>query len=209
MMSASFNDTDELVRRAASGDRRALDQLLDRYRERLRQMVALYMDRRLASRIDASDVVQEALVEAARQLSEYVDKRPKPFYVWLRQLAWERLIDLSRRHIRARCRSVQDEVAWPRPLPEESAMGLAERLAASGTSPSGHMQRKELRRQVRDALSRLAPADHKVLVLWYMEQLSAQELGAVLEITEQAVRRRHRRALEHLGRLLGTVDPEE
>src|SRR3954447_3666960 len=91
-------DTDALLDRAARGDAEARQQLLDRHRRRLRRMVALRFDRRLAARADPSDVVQEALADAGRKLDGYLRDRPLPFYPWLRQLAWERLVKLRRRH---------------------------------------------------------------------------------------------------------------
>ena len=77
-------DTEELLERASRGDQQAIGQLLTRYRPRLRQMVTVRMDPRLKSRIDPSDVVQEALMDASRMLPEYLRDRPLPYYPWLR-----------------------------------------------------------------------------------------------------------------------------
>jgi RNA polymerase sigma-70 factor, ECF subfamily len=85
-------ETDALLERAGQGDPVARDQLLVRYRDRLRQMVAFRLARRLAAHMDPSDVVQETLTQAAGKLAEYLRRRPLPFYAWLRQLAWERII---------------------------------------------------------------------------------------------------------------------
>lgn len=209
MMSVDDADTDGLLRRAEGGDRTALDRLLSRHRRRLRQMVAVRMDRRLAARVDASDVVQEALAEATARLAEYLRRRPAPFYLWLRQLAFERLVDLTRRHIDAQRRSVDKEAARTIPLPDHSAVELADRLMASGTSPSGRMEKEEVRSRVRAALARLPPADREVLVLRHLEQLSTREVAAVLDLSEPAVRYRQRRALERLGNLLGGTSAKE
>ncbi len=67
---ADSGDTEVLVARAAKGDSEALSVLMDRYRDRLKRMVGLRLDRRLQGRVGASDVVQEALIEAARRLGE-------------------------------------------------------------------------------------------------------------------------------------------
>src|SRR5690242_20250930 len=99
-------DTDELIRLARRGDASARDRLLARHRPRLRRMIRLRFDRRLVTRVDPSDVVQETLAEAARRLEEYLHRPPLPFYPWLRQIALDRLLDLRRRHLRARKRSV-------------------------------------------------------------------------------------------------------
>jgi RNA polymerase sigma-70 factor (ECF subfamily) len=166
-------------------------------------MVALRLDRRLAARFDPSDVVQEALADAAGKLSDYLRRRPLPFYPWLRQLAWERLVQLHRRHVLAGKRSVTREEAGVLDLPEDSAVELAQRLAAAGASPSDHLLREELRERVQQALSHLAPRDREVLVLRHLEQLSTREVAAVLDLSEAAVKARHIRALERLHRLLG------
>ena len=198
-------DTDELLRRAGDGDRMAVELLLATHRSRLRRMVAVRMDTRLVARMDPSDVVQEALMDAVRKLPEYLRKRSVPFYPWLRQIAWERLIDLHRRHIHTRTRSVTREERRDIQLPDKSAMQLAGRLVASGTSPSGRLLRQEMRERVRVALDALPPRDREVLVLIYMEQLSAHDIAAVLGISAGAVNMRHLRAIE---RLRGLLDAE-
>jgi RNA polymerase sigma-70 factor (ECF subfamily) len=195
-----FDQTDPLLERAGRGDRDARQELLARHRERLRQMVNLRLDRRLAARVDASDIVQEALIDAELGLDDYIERhpRPLPFYPWLRQFAWDRLIDARRKHLNARNRSVTREEMRLIPLPDESAAMLVHHLVSSGTSPSGRVARDELRERVHRALDRLAPHDREVLVLRHLEQLTVAETAAVLEIGEEAVKSRHRRALERL-----------
>ena len=200
-------DTDLLLERAAGGDGRARQQLLARHRDRLRKMVAYHMDRRLAARVDPSDVVQEALAEAAQRLDDYLRERPLPFYPWLRQLAWDRLVEAYRRHVAAGKRSVRREEPDVLDLPDESAVELAARLLDLGSSPSAHLLRDELRRGVREALGRLAARDREVLELRHLEQLSTRDTAAVLGISEGAVKTRHLRALQRLRRLLGEDAP--
>jgi RNA polymerase sigma-70 factor (ECF subfamily) len=196
-------DTQELLRRAAEGDRQARGALLQRYRGRLRRMVALHMDRRLAARLDPSDVVQETLAEADRRLDDYLAGRPLPFYPWLRQLAWDRLVEQHRRHVRAGRRSVLREQAEPIALPDGSVAELAGRLFAPADGPSAALRRDELVGRVRVALAALPERDREVLVLRYLEQLSAQEVGAVLGVNEGAAKKRALRALQRLRALLG------
>jgi RNA polymerase sigma-70 factor (ECF subfamily) len=202
-------DTDQLLEQAGQGDAAARQQLLVRHRQRLRQMIALRMDRRLATRVDPSDVVQETLAAAIQQLSDYLRRRPLPFYAWLRQLAWERLVELHRRHVRAQKRSVLREERWVPPLPTESALELAERLLVRGSNPSAQLRRQERRDRLQAALARLADIDREVLVLRHLEQLSTREIAAISGITEGAVYTRHLRALERLRGLLGDDLAEE
>lgn len=205
-MTRSGPDTDELLRRAGAGDDDARQQLLVRHQGRLRRMVAVRLDRRLAARVDPSDLVQEALMDAHRKLDDYLRRRPLPFYPWLRRLAWERLVQLHRRHLWADKRSVLREE--PPPLPDDSAAELAERLGGPTSSPSGAAVRRELRERLQAALARLGERDHEVLVLRYLEQLSTAEAAAVLGTSPGAVRVRHTRALERLHALLGDVSGE-
>ena len=202
-MATSPFDTEELalLRAAAAGDESAGQRLLARHRGRLRQMVAVYLDPRLAARVDPSDVVQEALIDAARGLAAYLRERPLPFYPWLRQFARQRLLQLHRHHLRAR-RNVGREVPGDLALPDRSADALAERLLASGTSPSRRLIREELRRRVQAAMDRLSERDRAILVMRHLEELSAAEVAAALGISEGAVRVRLLRALSRLRNLL-------
>jgi RNA polymerase sigma-70 factor, ECF subfamily len=209
MKAAGEPDTEELLDRAGKGDRLACQDLLARHRGRLRQMVALRIDRRMAARVDPSDVVQDALVDAAGQLSDYLVNRPIPFYPWLRQFAWERLIQLHRFHLRSQRRSVDREQLRIFDLPGDSEAILADRLAFSASEPSDHLVREELRERVQAALAALAPRDREVLVLRYLEQLATAEIASVLDIGEAAVKARHRRALERLRRRLDAEPREE
>jgi RNA polymerase sigma-70 factor (ECF subfamily) len=202
-------DTVLLIEKAARGDDRARHDLLVRHRARLRQMVAVRMDRQLAARIDPSDVVQDALVEAQRTMDDYLERRPLPFYPWLRRLAWERLIQLHRQHVKAGRRSLLRERDIEPGLPDQSAMLLADRLIFGGTSPSRHVIREETRDRVRAALDGLAPHDREVLVLRFLEQLSTAETAVVLGLGEGAVKSRLMRAVVRFRKLLDDAVGEE
>jgi RNA polymerase sigma-70 factor (ECF subfamily) len=202
MNPASQPDTEELIELAARGDAGARQQLLIHHRERLIKMVSARLDRGVAARLDPSDVVQEALAEAAQHLDEFLRTRPLPYYAWLRQFAWERLIKLHRHHIRSKKRSVTREEAWSMPLPEDSVLRLA-RLVAGGASPSQALIRNELRERLRAALDELAPHDREILVMRNLEQLPIAEIAAVLGLTDGAVKVRHLRALRRLRTIRG------
>jgi len=165
-------------------------------------MIAVRMDRRLVNRLDPSDVVQDALAEAHRLLPVYLRDRPMPFYPWLRQIAWNRLVDLHRRHILSKRRSLDREVRLDLPLDEPSAYQLAELLLTRESAPGARMLREELRYRVRKAIDRLSPEFREVLVLRQIEQLSVEEIAAVLSVPQGTVKSRHFRALAQLRELL-------
>jgi RNA polymerase sigma-70 factor (ECF subfamily) len=195
---AGANETDLLLCDAARGDAEAIRSLLERHRTRLRRMISLRLDSHLAARVDASDVVQEALLDAARKLGEYARERPLPFYAWLHRLAAERVADAHRRHWRCASRSVRREEVMATTRPDVSARILADRLVVTDPTPGHILIRQESQEQVHAALARLAPSDRDVLVLRYLEDLSFPEIAAILGIGEGAAKMRHLRALQRM-----------
>jgi RNA polymerase sigma-70 factor (ECF subfamily) len=200
-------ETEALLEQVRLGDPSSLQRLLQGCRDRLCRMVAVRMDERLSARVDPSDVVQEAMAVALDRLSDYLRERPLPFYPWLRQITFNRLVDLHRRHVLASRRSVDRE--QPLGLSDASAVQLADRVLAGSTSPVKRLLRDELRARVRATLARLEPADREILVLRHLEQLSVAECTAVLGISEAAAKKRHVRAVRRLRRLLDDELSEE
>ena len=198
-------DTDELIARAASADASARQALLVRHRDRLRKMVSVRMDARLSARIDPSDVVQDAMLIATRKLDGYLRDRPLPFYPWLRQIAWERLVHLYQKHVAAQKRSVRREVEGDMMISDHSVIELGRIVLAPASSPSRQVLRKERRLRVHEALAKLKPRDREVLVLRFLEELSVKEAAIVLGVSEGAVQMRQLRALERMHELLGKL----
>jgi RNA polymerase sigma-70 factor (ECF subfamily) len=198
--------TENLLRAAGQGDASARSLLLDRFRDRLKLMVAARLDRRLQARLDPSDVIQDALLQASCHLDQYLRTRPLPFYPWLRQFAWNRLVDLHRQHLAAGKRTARREELLP--LSDHSAWDLAGRLCSRDSSPSAHLSREEERAAVRRALDQLPRGDREVLIMRYLERLSVGEIAAVLDVSEGTVSTRTLRALQRLRILLKEV-PEE
>lgn len=199
MSAVEDSETEMWLGRARIGDGEAVRWLLERYRGRLRRMVGLRLDDRLAARLDASDVVQEALMDASQRLESYLRDRPLPFYPWLHRLAEERLALAHRRHLRTQRRRAGREGVGD----DAPTRLLADAFVASGTSPSGRLIREEDREAIWRALGELAEQDREVLVLRYLDRLAFAEIAAVLGLTEGAARLRHLRALRRIGPLLG------
>src|SRR5262245_19779255 len=88
------SETDRLLRRAAEGDADGWGLLLEQNRARLRRVVAFRLDPRLQGRIDPSDVVQEAYLEASARLAHYLRDPKMPFFLWLRFLAAQKVTTL-------------------------------------------------------------------------------------------------------------------
>jgi RNA polymerase sigma-70 factor (ECF subfamily) len=199
------SETLRLLRRAAAGDQDVWASLLMRHRDRLRCMIALRMDRRLQSRIDPSDVLQDAYMHASRILADYLKNPVIPFYLWLRSIAGQRMAILHRHHLGVLGRQAGREVSlYHGALPGASSAALAAHLLGRDTRPSEAAQRAERAIQLQDALNSLEPIDREILALRHFEQLSNAEAAQLLDIRESAASKRYTRALKHLKDLLTT-----
>lgn len=201
-----LSHVEELLKRARQGVPAAVDDLLDEYRDRLKTMVSLRLDPRVNARIDPSDVVQESMAEAASRLDQYLIDEPIPFYPWLRQIAWEKLIQLHRRHIGSQKRSAAREVSLPVRITDESVASLSRIAIAQQDSPSEQVVRSELNRRVLEAVERLQPSWKELLVMRYLEQMSVADIAATLKVSAAAVSMRHLRAVEALRSELSESD---
>src|SRR5262249_51449040 len=92
------SDTDELIQRSTGGDDAARVQLPDRHRGRLRRMLGFPLPRRLSAPIAPPDVVKEVPIAPNKKPAHYRRAPPLPFYPWLRQIAWQRLVKIHQHH---------------------------------------------------------------------------------------------------------------
>jgi RNA polymerase sigma-70 factor (ECF subfamily) len=205
-MSDDARANEVLLQRALGGDCGALAELFHRHRGRLEQMVRLRLDRRLQGRLDPADVVQEAYLDVARRFPEYAAEQALPFYLWLRLLTGQRLVDLHRQHLRTKMRNAGQEVSLYRgDCPHASAASLAELLLGRLTTASQAAIRAETQLRVQEALNAMDPIDREVLVLRHFEMLSNEEAAQLLGLKPSAASNRHVRALRRLKEILAEV----
>jgi RNA polymerase sigma-70 factor (ECF subfamily) len=148
--------------------------------------------------VDASDIVQEAQVEIARRLEDFLRRRPMPFHVWVRKTAYERLLNIKRHHVRRSRRSVLREVPWP----ESSSLLVARQFLASSLSPSRQFHGRELAERVARAVAELSETDREILLMRHAEEFPYDEISCLLDIEPAAARKRYGRALIRLQRIL-------
>lgn len=203
-VSQEETNIDELLHDAAAGNRTAIGRLLRVHRQRLRRMVRIHIDDELAARVDPSDVVQDTLAEASQKIVHYAKDQPIPFYPWLRQMAWQRIIKTREFHL-AQKRSINKEQRWDLSISGGSVAELANRFCKSQSTPSQRLVRAEQRLQIRQLIETLSRNDREVLILRYLEQLSASECAEVLAISYDTYMKRHMRAVSRLRRLLETI----
>jgi RNA polymerase sigma-70 factor, ECF subfamily len=206
IMADESGELQDQLRRLAAGDQQALAELFTRYRDRLRRMVKLRLDRRLQGRIDTSDVLQEAYLDVARRAAEYVANPTMPFFLWLRLLTGQRLLMVHRQHLGARMRDAGQEVTLYRgALPQASSVSLAAQLLGRMTSPSAAAVRAEMQLKLQEALNGMDPIDREVLTLRHFEELSNGETAAVLGLQKAAASNRYVRALTRLKDVLSSM----
>jgi len=182
-----------------SGGEEAVAELFGCYREKLLRMIAFRLDSRIIGKVDGEDILQDAFVETARRIQDYLDRPSVPFFVWLRQITRQVLIDTHRRYLGAKMRDVNQEVGlFHGGSADTSSSGLAAQLADSLTSPSQFAVREEMVAELRTALDELDEIDREVLVLRHLEELSNNEVAEILGIDRYAASKRYLRALERL-----------
>lgn len=196
----------DLMERARAGDREALNALLSRHRDRLRRMVEMRLDSRLQARLDASDVVQEAYVDVAQRIDEYLQDPKLPLFLWLRLVVGERLVQLHRHHLGTQMRDAGREVSlYQGALPATSSAALAAQLLGKYTSPTQAILRAERILRLQEALNTLDPVDREILSLRHFEELTSAEAARVLAIEESAAAKRYFRALKRLKEILASM----
>jgi RNA polymerase sigma-70 factor (ECF subfamily) len=202
-MSREAFSNDDLLRCLQGGDQHALAELFARFSPSLRRMVSWRMDRRLSSRIDPSDVLQEVYIDATQRIDAYLDKPEMPFSLWLRLLTGRRLLELHRQHLGARMRDASlelslDQGRWPPASPD----CLAAHLTGQLTSPSQAAIRAERDTRLLEALNGMDPLDREVLVLRHFDELSNNEVAELFGLQKAAASHRYVRALERLREIL-------
>jgi RNA polymerase sigma-70 factor (ECF subfamily) len=196
-------ETQDLLNRASQGEAGAVDRLLAAHREPLRRMIDLRLDPVVSRRVDASDIVQDVLLEASRRLSDYLRDPAMPFHLWLRHIAKDHMIDAHRRHRQAQRRSLdREQPLLPAVFADRSSLELAAQFLDPEITPATAAMRRELQRRLETAVASLAEDDREIILMRHFEQLSNQEAAALLGLTEAAASMRYLRAVRRLRTLL-------
>jgi RNA polymerase sigma-70 factor (ECF subfamily) len=184
----------------------AMGAVFDSHRERLRRMVEMRMDHRVRARVDPSDVLQEAYVDAANRLEAYLQKPDLPLFLWLRLVVGERLLKVHRHHLGTQMREVNREVTLFRgALPAASSVAIAAQLLGKFTSPTQAAVRAERMLRLQEALNALDPVDREIVSLRHFEELTHVEAARALDIEPGAAAMRYFRALKRLKDILADL----
>ncbi len=207
-MAEQSEDVESLDNRLRAGDQDALATLFSKHRDRLWRMTHFRMDRRLLSRVDPDDVLQEAFMAAADRLKSYnvgEDAEYSPF-VWLRMILMQTMTDVHRRHLGAQMRSAEKEVNFrQQTCGQATSASLIAQFSGRLTSPSQAAVRAESLVQLEQAVESMEPLDREVLALRHFEELSNSETAEVLGIQQKAASIRYVRAVKRLREVLSQM----
>lgn len=204
-MNSDVVTSERLLEQAIRGDRSSWGAVLAAHASRLNRLVAARLDRRLQGRIDADDVLQEICLEAWRSLPNYTSQS-QPFYLWLRGVAGNKLLEVHRRHLGTQKRDARrEQQGLGGASPDSTSVLLVSLILDSATSASAVARREELKSRLHESLEQMDALDREVLVLRHFEQLTPAETAAVLGIKEKAAGMRYLRAVKRLGSILNQL----
>lgn len=190
----------EELEKLRTGGPEAVAELFSKYRDQLEQMIGFRMDPRLKGRIDPADVLQEAYLQLAKRLDEYLETPKVSFYVWMRQLTYQTLIDQHRLHFRTK-RGLGQEAQKKRAY-NGTTYSIVGRLIAQNTTPGRAFEREEEKEQLHQALDSMQEVDREVLALRHFEGLPNKQVAEVLGIAITAASNRYVRAMTRLGKIM-------
>ena len=178
--------------------------LLTEHRPKLRRMVSLRMDRRIQQRVDPSDVIQEAYIEAAQRLGDYLKNPEVPFFVWLRFLTHQKMLQVQQRHLGVQARDPRQEMSLQKNYGQATSAAIVAQLIGKDDTPGMAAVKAEMRIQLESALEELDELDREVLALRHFEQLKNGEVANILGISTKAASKRYFRALGRLKKIFGS-----
>jgi RNA polymerase sigma-70 factor (ECF subfamily) len=206
MMAGDPGDIQALLRRAAAGDQQAFGELFTLYRDRLRRMVRLRLDRRLHGRVDAADLVEEARAEIAKRIPDYVTNPLLPPFLWMRQVTGERLQAVHGEYFGATVDAAGQDVSLYRgALPGANSVSLAAQLLGRFVSAGDEAERAERQFRLQEALNGMDARDREILALRHFEEMDTAEAAIVLGISRSEASNAYVRALKRLKDILSRM----
>ncbi|QDT08149.1 sigma-70 family RNA polymerase sigma factor [Planctomycetes bacterium K23_9] len=197
------DQTEELLAAAKTGNSDAINALLEKHRGAVRRLVELRLDRKVQRRVDVSDVVQDVMIEASGRLDKYLDDPVMAFHLWLRQIAWDRIIDTYRRHrVSAKRNMDREQPMTAATGPDQSTMDFAGQLCDPAMTPATAATQREIAERVETGIELLGDQDREIIIMRHYEHLSNQEIAEVLGLNAPAASMRYLRAVRRLREVL-------
>lgn len=186
----------------SSASQNCLSELFSNSHNRLERMIEFRLDPRLRNRIDPSDILQDAFLEAQRRVKDLADFSPLTHYVWIRQITLQVLIDAHRAHFRQK-RNIAQEIRLDQGSSRNgTSLLMAHKIVGQISTPSRLVSKEEELERLRSALDSMEKVDQEVLALRHFEQLSNLEVAEILGISVTAASNRYVRAMSRLAQII-------
>jgi RNA polymerase sigma-70 factor, ECF subfamily len=189
-------DVAQLIRLARRDDPAAVDHLLAAYRNYLKVLAQVWVTPSDPARMEASDLVQEALLKAHQRFGQFRGQTEEELTAWLRRILARHVVDVVRRN-QAAARQPSREQSLEN-LINGSATALQNLAVQSGSSPSEHAQRRELGVILADALADLPDLHRQAIVLRSLKELPWSEVAEQMNRSISTVRMLWVRGLSEL-----------
>ncbi len=205
-MSDDYEISEEFLKKLAEDPETILSEQFEIYRDRLWRIINFRLSKSLHGRVDPDDVLQESFINSSSRIHHYLNDPAVPFFIWLRTIAGQTVIDVHRRHLGTKKRDARREVKGKqRVFSASTSFEIIDVMLGKLTSPSQAALKKELSTLLHEALESMSEIDREILVLRHFEELSNQEAAVVLEIESKTASMRYFRALGRLRTILDRI----
>lgn len=191
----SNTDLDSLI----EGGDAALGAVFARHQRPLERMIEFRLDERVRGRVDPEDVLQEAFIEASKRLKEYLDAPQVSFFVWLRQITYQTLLTVQRRHFGQKRDPRLEVNGKANDNQDATCLSIFSAFVGQLTTPSQVLMKQEQLDQLKKILAEMDEIDREVLALRHFEHLSNSQIAESLNISVTAASNRYVRAMTRLS----------
>jgi RNA polymerase sigma-70 factor (ECF subfamily) len=186
----------DLLQRARGNDPREMDRLFGACRNYLNVLARAQVESWLRAKVDASDLIQQTLLEAYRDFQRFRGATEAEWLAWLRQILAHNAANFVRQFRGTGKRQVKREFSVDRL--QQDGSGPAPALVAPGESPSEICLREEQELLLADALAQLPEDYREVILLRNLQRLSFQEVAQRMDRSRPAVQMLWGRAIDKL-----------
>jgi RNA polymerase sigma-70 factor (ECF subfamily) len=186
----------QLLELARTGDAAAQEQLFALCREQLYPQAKHQLDSQLRIRVDASDVVQQTLLKAQRDLPAFQGQESAEWWAWIRRILENNIAEEVRKHMLAQKRDLRRDQSLDDSRGD--AGPLKQYLAGQLTSPSQKAMRREARRVLKQTIETLPAAQREAIRMRYLQEMPLSDIAEVMGRSELAVGGLLKRGLQSL-----------
>jgi RNA polymerase sigma-70 factor (ECF subfamily) len=191
----------EQIDAARTGDDQAWAALCEEHWQYLVLVAGQHVGRDLQSKVGASDIVQQSMLEAQRSIGQFRGSTERELRAWLAQIVRRNVVDQARRYCDCRRRATAREVPW--------SIAPKQALAKEGETPSFLVRQAELDEELIKAVAQLSPRHQQIIEMRHRDGLTHAEIAERLNISVEAARQLWTRAVRHLQQILGTAHEDQ